>query len=136
MAVNVRKALVAVLRASSGLSEFLPTSESIYFENAPQEAGFPFVIIHKQSGGPAYTFGDFIDSEVWIVKGIDRSDSADRVDDIAREIWLALEDADLQVDGYDLLWCRRQFDISYTETEPGQAIHHRGFQFLIEKAPS
>jgi hypothetical protein len=134
----VRTAITEILLAESDLTDLLDGLGGIgvFFENAPQKAGYPYVLLHKQSGGPEYTFGDWHDSEVWIVKGVDRAAGADTVDDIDVQLRQILQDAPLNIAGYDTLWFRRESDISYTETEVGAVIHHRGCQWRLEMEPA
>ena len=80
MSVAVRRALYGKLSADTTLVNLLhaaPTgySKSIYYQEAPSSAQFPYVIFNQQSGTPGYGFASttVMDNEIWMVKGVDRS---------------------------------------------------------------
>ena len=139
MAATVRRAIVELLQADAPLMALLPSVESIYHQAAPQEdeegrGAFPFILIQKQGGTPDYSFGSLHEDEEWLVRAVDRDDSADVVDELALEIDRVLHDGALDVDDYDTLWFRRLRDFEMSEMEPGAVIHHKGANYSLIRA--
>ncbi|HVJ27497.1 MAG TPA: hypothetical protein VM493_08125, partial [Vicinamibacterales bacterium] len=89
MSVATRRAIYGKLAGDTTLNNLLGTpasgyTKSIYHLQAPSTAAFPYVIFQKQSGTPTEAFGDpsALENEVWLVKAIDRSTSADVAENI------------------------------------------------------
>jgi hypothetical protein len=135
MAISVRGAIIEILRADSELVDMLPDDEHIYHRTAPQDADAPFVILHKQAGTPEYSFADYHDSEIYTVKGVDRGGDSLTADALDERIRTLLHDAELDIEGYGTLYCRRESDVDYGEVEEGAIIHHVGAQYRILKQP-
>jgi hypothetical protein len=108
-------------------------AESIYYQQAPDEAQFPFVVFHKQSGIPTETFADpsAIESDVWMVKGVDRNTTADTSEAIQARLQTLLNDAPLTISGSVLLYLRRQSDVDYPETVDGVQYKHAGSLYRL-----
>jgi hypothetical protein len=84
MSTAVRRAIYGKLAGDTTLTNLLGTpatgfSKSIYHAQAPAGAGFPFIILNRQSGVPTETMGDpdALEDDIWLVKGIDRGTTAD-----------------------------------------------------------
>jgi len=131
MATSVRDAIWETLTADATLVGYLGDDNGVYHRTAPQEATFPFVLFHKQAGHPEWTFGDHHNDELWTIKAVDNHASADVAEAIYAHIEDALHDAPLEVDGYGLIYCRREIDVDYGEHEEGIVIHHIGAQYRI-----
>ena len=77
MSVAVRRALFGKMAGDTTLTNLLATpptgvSKSIYHEQAPEGANFPFVIFSKSSGTPRYSLASLaMDNELWLIKGVD-----------------------------------------------------------------
>ena len=100
MSTPVRRALYGKLAGDTTLNALLGTpatgySHSIYFDEAPQIAGYPLVIFSRSSGVPTDTFGTpgAYETDVWLVKAVDRSSTADTVEAIAARVQSLLNDA-------------------------------------------
>jgi len=108
-------------------------SKSIYHGEAPQGAAFPFVIFQKQAGTPTESFGlpSAFENDVWLVKGIDRSSSADTAEAIQARIQVLLNDASLSISGSTLLYLRRQSDVEYPEVTDGVTYRHAGALYRL-----
>ena len=131
MSTPVRRAIYGKLAGDSGglfdpAAPMLATpaatgyTQSIYHEQAPADAGFPFIVLSKSSGTVTETFGDYtntnpvlskdprvpgvLNSDLWLVKAIVRGDDvltdqlsqsespSDRADRIAARIQFLLND--------------------------------------------
>lgn len=137
MSVATRRAIYGKLAGDTTLNALLGSppagySKSIYYQSAPEGAGFPFVIIQKQAGTPTYALGErALESNVWLVKGVDRSTGADVVDNIASRLDALLTDAALSISGAAQLYLRRESDINYATTEDGVVYRHAGALFRL-----
>lgn len=144
MSTPIRRALYGRLAGDTTLTGLLaaanpPFSQSIYYQQAPEDAKFPHVIFAKQSGVPTDTFGEAgaFEEEVWLVKGVDRSASADLVEQIQARLVALLNDAPLSIAGRSLMWLRRQTDngTEYLEVFAGQTFRHAGSLFRLVHQP-
>ena len=138
MATPTRRAIYGKLSGDSTLNNLLGTppagySKSIFHQEAPAGARHPFVIFQKQSGSPTETFGDpdALENDVWLVKAIDRSTSADIAEAIQARIRTLLNDAALSISGHTHLYLRRQSDVEYPETSDGVSYKHAGSLFRL-----
>ena len=140
-ATDVRRALYGAMAGDGTLTGMLATapggySQSIYYQQAPSAAGFPYVIFNKQAGTPAYAMGPMPaarlrDNDIWLIKGIDRSDTADIVDDIASRLDALLTDGALSISGRTQLYLRRESDVVYPEVSDGVVYRHAGSLFRL-----
>jgi hypothetical protein len=103
-------------------------SQNIYYQSAPAGAGYPLVILNKQSGVPTQAMTDpsALDTDVWLVKAIDHSPSADTAEAVAARIRTLLNDASLSISGETLLYLRRVSDVDYEELSSGETYKHSG----------
>ena len=108
-------------------------AQSIYYQQAPQTAQFPYVIFQKQDGRPTEAFDDpsAFENDIWLVKGIDRSASANIAEDIQARVIALLNDASLSISGADLTYLRRMSDVDYPETLDGVEYKHAGSLFRL-----
>ena len=136
MAATVRHAIIEQLRLDAELLDLLATPQSIYYRVAPQTARFPLVVLFKQAGRPEYTFADHHDDELWTVKAVSREHTPEDAEAIDERLRAVLHDAPLDIEGYALLYCRREQDIDYGEIEEGAVIHHIGATYRIYKEPA
>jgi hypothetical protein len=139
MAATVRHAIFETLLADAQFVALLSAPDAVYHRVAPQDARFPFVIVHKQAGIPVWAFSDgddATDSELWTVKAVDRDSSANTTEALQGRIRTLLHDAPLEVDDYAVLFCRRERDVDYGEVEEGNVIHHLGDQYRVMKEPA
>lgn len=138
--VAPRRALYGKLAGDSTLTTLLGTpatgySQSIYYQQAPQGANFPYVILNKQAGTPRYALKSrAYDNDVWLIKGVDRSTSADTVDAISARLDVLLTDASLSISGRTHLYLRRESDVDYAEVVDGKTYRHSGstFRFMYQ----
>lgn len=138
MATPVRRSLYGKLAGDTTLNTLLGTpatgySKAIYHNQAPAGADHPFIIFNKQSGTPTEAFQDpsAFETDVWLVKAIDRNTSADPAEAIADRIKVLLNDASLSISGATLLYIRRQSDVEYGEVTDGVRFQHVGALYRL-----
>lgn len=137
MSVAIRRALYGKMAADSTLTNLLGTpapgySKNIYYQQAPAKAQYPYVIFNKQAGTPRYAIGArAYDNEIWLIKAVDRSDTADTADNIASRLDVLLTDSTLSISGKTQLLLRRESDVDYPETADGVTYRHAGSTFRL-----
>jgi hypothetical protein len=118
----VRRAIYGKLAGDTTLTNLLGTpatgfSKSIYHAEAPAGAGF--------------TDPSALEDDIWLVKGIDRSTTADTAEAIAARVKALLNDATLTISGATHLYLRRQSDVEYLETAEGVRYAHSGALYRL-----
>lgn len=142
MSAATRRALYGKLAGDVTLTTMLgsaPAGQNIHYQQAPSEANFPLVILSKQSGTPTYTLTEGtakMDTETWLVKGVDRGGSADTVDAIASRLDALLTDGAVSISGRTQLYLRRESDVDYLETDEGQTYRHSGALYRLVHEPT
>lgn len=138
MSTPVRRALYGRMAGDTTLNNLLGNpasgySKSIYHQQAPAGASYPLVVFTKQAGTPTETFGDpsALETDVWLIKAIDRSPSADTAEAIQARLAALLNDAALAISGSTTLYLRRQSDVEYPETSDGVRFQHAGSLFRL-----
>lgn len=138
MSQAVRRALYGKLAGDGTLTGLLAApvagyAQSIYYQQAPQGARFPYVIFSKQSGLPRETFGlpSAFETDVWLVKGVDQSESADTAEAIQARLAALLNDANLSISGRQTMYLRRESDVDYDEVDDGEQYRHSGSLFRL-----
>ena len=138
MSTPVRRALYGRLAGDTTLTGLLGVpapsyAQAIYHEQAPPGAVHPFVIFNKQSGIPTDTFGlpTALQDDTWLVKVIDRSNSADNAEAASARITELLNDAPLSISATELLYLRRTSDLEYSETADGVLYRHAGALYRV-----
>lgn len=131
---DVRRGIYGAITASTAVTAQLSGTAAVYFGQAPQDADFPLVIFHKDAGNPHYTFAQgssAYDEEVWTVKAVDRGSTADTADAIAYSLDALLIDGSLSISGRQLMYLRRESDVSYLETTDGVTYFHSGARYRL-----
>lgn len=139
MSLATRKAIYGKLAGDTTLNALLGSpasgySKAIYYNQAPTGAAFPFVVFNKPAGAPVYTFKvgtAAMDEEIWEVKGIDHSTTADAADNIASRLDALLTDGALSISGRTQLYLRRESDVDYSEVDDGERYVYAGAQFRL-----
>jgi hypothetical protein len=125
--VSVRDAIYGLLTGDATLTGLLADATSVYHENAPAEATFPYVVFHRQVGLRDWTFGgEPMRPEVWLVKAVDRGQSAEDAEAIDARCETLLNDAALNITGSTLLYLRRDQDVSFPEVDGQDTYKHVG----------
>jgi hypothetical protein len=138
MSTPVRRALYGRMASDTTLNTLLGTpapgfTHSIYHQEAPAKAGFPFVIFQKQAGTPTEAMGDpsALESDIWLIKGVARDTTTDVVESIQSRIQTLMNDASLSISGNVLLYLRRQSDVEYPEDFDGEMYKHAGALYRL-----
>ena len=130
--------LFTKLTGAGGLTALLAGTASVYGYLAPLNENGPYVVFNKQAGVPEYTFGGTaVENLVYQVRGVTAGPNMGAAGSIAKQIDVALNDQALTVSGYTHLYCRREGDIAYVETDPGgQRWNHSGALYRIVLDPT
>lgn len=133
----VRQAIYQRLAGDATLIGMLATPTAIWHQLAPQDAPLPYVVFHRQSGRPAWTLnaGGWQD-DVWLVKAIDRGDTASRAEAIDARTAAVLNDAPLAVNGRPRLAVFRESDVDYSELLDGGVYRHCGGLYRLLTQPT
>ena len=104
----------------------------VYYQQAPTGATYPFAIFSKQSGTKTRAMGaNAFQSQVWLVKGVDRNTSATTVEAIAAAIDTALDLGTITVAGKTLADLHHVSDVDYLETSGDQEYRHSGGNYRV-----
>jgi hypothetical protein len=141
---GVRRALYGKLAGDGTLNGLLGApaegrAKAIYFDYAPDGATYPFVVLNKQAGTPTYAnvTKPAYESQVWQIKAIDQQTTADRADAVAVRLDALLNDGTLSIAGGDqVMWLRRESDVSYSEIENGETFVHSGALYRLVYEPA
>lgn len=140
MSTPIRRALYGKLAGDSTLNSLLGPppiaegwSKSIYHDQAPPKATYPFVILSKQAGTPTYAMvaTPALETNVWLIKAVDKSTAADVAEAAAARLNVLLNDGVLTISGATQLYLRRESDVEYPEVEDGETYHHVGGLFRL-----
>lgn len=137
MSVATRRALYGKMAGDSTLTGLLHSppagyTKSIFYEQAPAGAQFPYIIFTKQAGTPRYALANrAFDNDVWLIKGVDRADTADTADNIASRLDALLTDGTISISGRTQLYLRRESDVDYAEVTDGVTYRHAGCLFRL-----
>lgn len=138
MSTPVQRALYGKLAGDTTLNALLGTpatgfSKSIYYQEAPTGAAYPYIIFDQQSGVPTEAFTDpsALETDVWLVKAIDRNTTADVAEAIRARCVVLLNDTTLSISGATLLYLRRRSDVRYPENTDGIQYRHAGSLFRL-----
>lgn len=133
MSIPTRRALYGKMASDGTLNALLGApapgyAKAIYHAEAPATAPFPFIIFHKQAGTPTYALvaTPALETDVWLIKAVDRNTSADAAEAAAARLSVLLNDGVLTISGATQLYLRRQSDVEYPEVEDGVTFHHVG----------
>jgi hypothetical protein len=136
-----RRAIYGKLAGDTTLNGLLGTpptgyAKSIYHQEAPAGAGYPLVVFQRQAGRPTEAFGapSVMENDVWLIKAVDHSTSADTAEAVAARIQTLLNDASLSISGASLLYLRRQSDVEYPEVTDGERYAHCGALYRVVTA--
>lgn len=138
MSTPIRRAIYGKLSGDTTLNNLLGTpatgyTKSIYYQIVPAGAQFPFVVFQKQAGTPTQAFGapSAMETDVWLVKGVDRDTTADDAEAIQARVMALLNDTTLTISGANLQFLRRESDVDYSEVDDGVTYRHAGSLFRL-----
>lgn len=138
MSTATRRALYGKLAGDTTLNNLLGApvtgySKSIYYQQAPAGAAYPYIVFNKQAGNPTEAFGQpsAFENDVWLVKAIDQDATADDAEAIQARVMALLNDTTLSISGKTLCYLRRQSDVEYVEVDEGTAYRHAGSLYRL-----
>jgi hypothetical protein len=133
-----RRAIYGRLAGDTTLNNLLGApaagySKAIYHNSAPQDRNFPYVLFSKQSGVPTEAFTDpsAYETDIWLVKAVDKNTSADTAESASDRVKTLLNDAALSISGASTLYIRRQSDVEYEEVTDGVRYQHCGSLYRL-----
>lgn len=133
----LRAALYAHLTSDPTLVGMLATATSVYHQQAPQGAAFPFVVFNRQAGTPAWQFaGDPVQDDLWQIKAVSRASSASQAENIAERLDAILNRATLTITGRLHLSLLRESDVDYPEQDDADSYQHVGALYRIFTQPA
>lgn len=123
-------AIYSKLTGSSNLTGLLAGTGAVYRMQAPEAAALPFVVFGLQAGGPENITASDLRDEVYNVQAYARTPAL--AGSIDAQVSSLLHHGSLTVSGYTNIWCGRETDLEYTESEPtGAIIYHAGALYRI-----
>lgn len=133
MSLAIRRALYSKLTGTSSVSSKLATPTSVFHEEAPEGAAYPFVIIAQQAKTRrrAFAKSTAFEDEIWMVKAVDRNTTSDAVDQINEAAEAVLANGTLSVSGGTVEDIYPTANVEYIEQEGDQAWRHAGVLYRI-----
>jgi len=129
----IRKALYQKLTGTSSVSQKLATPTSVFHEQAPDGAAYPFLIIAQQGKTRTRAFGKAtaFEAETWMVKAVDRNTTSNAVDSISEAAQAVLTNGTLTVSGVTVEDLYPTTNVEYIEQEDDQEWRHSGVLYRI-----
>lgn len=138
MSIASQRAIYGKLAGDSTLTNLLGTAgggltKAIYYQAAPQDSPYPFVIFQKQAGTPHFGFNSTapLVDEMWLIKGVDKSGSSTTANGIIERVKTLLTDANLSISGVTTVYLRWESDVDYSEIVDGERVIHAGALFRL-----
>lgn len=133
----VRQAIGAHLLADEDVTSLLSSPDAVYHQQAPRDAATPYVLFHRQTAQDRAGFGGSRGTtEPWLVKAIDRDETAEVAEDIAVALNRSLTDAELVIDGRAVQAIWRQTVVQYPEHDGAEIVHHVGGLYRVDVQPA
>lgn len=123
----VRAALAKKLKEDPVLKEL--ATGGVHYKKAGSNDKPPYVIFHKAAGNPLWSFGDHMDKEVWVIKGVGEQEVAEDIDLRCKDI---LNGATLAIEGKVHQDLRHISDVNYDEADEGEVYNHVGAEYKLD----
>jgi hypothetical protein len=117
-------------------------AKNIYYGQAPEDAGYPFIVFQRQASTPQSQFvgmGADASSELWAFQTVAEADSIQsaaaanaRVNALLHD-WIPGTASLSPGGGGTAVYLRRESDIAYSEVLGGVTYHHIGTVFRLER---
>lgn len=129
----IRQSLYSTLTGTSAITDLLATSSSVYHGEAPPEAAYPFIILHKQAGTRTRAQSETTAfwEETWLIKAVDRASTSNTAEAIAAAVEDALANASLTVTGRVLHDVYPTSDVDYLERDGDVTYRHHGANYRV-----
>jgi len=82
----------------------------MYFTEAPQDAVMPYIVYHKISGVPDYTFTEDMENVIIQFNIFDDHSSSTTINDIYTKLTALFDWCSLTVAGWDSIYMKRELD--------------------------
>ena len=82
----------------------------MYFSEAPQGTAYPYVVYHKISGVPSYTWTEDMENVLIQFNIYDDSNSSTTINDIYTKLTALYDWCTLDVTGWDSIYMKREMD--------------------------
>ena len=116
-ALNV--ALYGKMNAATALTGLLAGTTSIYYQQAPDEAVFDYVVFSYQGGGPTNYYPHESRDQLIFVRGYSTTGPA-AAGTIDSQISTLLHRGSVNVSGYSNYWLARETDVNLVENTPNK----------------
>lgn len=136
---DVAAALYAFLAAQGSITSLLANgADSIYEDEAEENAEHPHLVYNEQAGVPNRTLGDGLnfDAYVYQVKAVTTGDSAKAAAEIRDAVEAVLSDGAFTIPDRKLIVGDKISNIRMTELEGGTRYNHRGALYRMWTEPA
>ena len=124
-------AIYSKLNAATALTNLLAGTTSIYYEQAPDETTFDYVVFSHQAGGPNNDYAGDSRDQLVFVRGYSTTGPA-AAGTIDNQISTLLHRGSVNVSGYVNYWTAREEDIDLVEVAPnGKKVWMAGAVYRI-----
>ncbi len=124
-------AIYSRLTGGSGLTNLLASSTSVYYQQAPDDAAFNYVVFSLQGGGDENLTPNRTKNLIVFVRGYSQTSPA-KAGQIDAAIDTLLNGLALTVSGWTNFWLQREDDLAMTETDQaGKKTHMAGALYRI-----
>ena len=110
-------AIYSKLNAATALTSLLAGTTSIYYEQAPDEVTFDYVVFSNQAGGPTNYYPHDSRDQLVFVRGYSTTGPA-AAGTIDTQISTLLHRGSINVSGYTNYWLAREEDVDLVENAP------------------
>jgi len=94
----------------SGNSALSGAVTGLYLNKAPQGTAYPYIVYHKISGRPDYTFSEDMENVLIQFNIYDSNSSSATINDIYTKLTALYDWCTLDVTGWDSIYMKREFD--------------------------
>lgn len=100
----------------------------MYFTEAPQGTAYPYIVYHKISGVPGYTYTEDMENIIIQFNIFDNNNSVITINDIYTKLTALYDWTTLTVSGYSSIYCKRELD----KLEKNDGIWNYFLQYRLE----
>ncbi len=123
--------LYTTLQAGTALTARLAGTTSIYSDQAPDNATFPYIVFNHQGGGPDNIAPVNLENNLWYMRVYSTTSQKDATEifDLADQ---RINRVALTISGYKTFWCNRETNIRLVENLPsGERIFSCGGVYRV-----
>lgn len=124
-------AIYSQLNAATALTSLLAGTTAIYYQQAPDEAAYDYVVFSHPAGGPENIYSGDLRDQLVFVRGYSNTGPA-AAGSIDAQISASLHGGSINVSGYTNFWLVREQDFSLVEAPPrGERVYMAGANYRI-----